>query len=119
MFRILKNTASRMESNGVKGRIHCSKATAEQLVLAHKKSWLTPREELIEAKGKGTMQTYFVSTSSGAKTSRTSATSTSGYHHRRSHNRGSATSQDSSSYTSDESSSDTEPCSSEMFQINE
>jgi hypothetical protein len=49
-----------MESNGVKGRIHCSEATATALIAKGKESWLTPREDKIVAKGKGEMQTYFV-----------------------------------------------------------
>ena len=56
------NTAARMESNSVEGRIHVSQATADALILAGKKAWLTPREDVIEAKGKGKMQTYWVET---------------------------------------------------------
>lgn len=54
------NTAARMESNGVKGRIQVSQATADDLTMSGKKSWLVPRKEIISAKGKGDMQTYFV-----------------------------------------------------------
>ena len=49
------NTASRMESNGVKGRIHCSEATADALQKLGKQNWLAPREDKIVAKGKGEM----------------------------------------------------------------
>jgi hypothetical protein len=42
------------------GRIHCSQATADQLTIAGKEHWLVKREDLIKAKGKGTMQTYWV-----------------------------------------------------------
>ena len=52
---------SRMESNGLAGRIHVSQATADVLKAAGRGSWLTPREEKIVAKGKGELQTYFVS----------------------------------------------------------
>jgi len=55
------NTASRMESNGVVGRIHVSQATADALTAAGKGSWLTQRPDRIVAKGKGEMITYFVS----------------------------------------------------------
>jgi class 3 adenylate cyclase len=58
------NTTARMESNGTKGKIHCSKATADQLIAANKKSWLTPRQELVQCKGKGAMQTYYISAAS-------------------------------------------------------
>jgi Adenylate and Guanylate cyclase catalytic domain len=48
-----------MESNGVAGKIHVSEATAEALTALGKGAWLTKCEELVEAKGKGLMQTYF------------------------------------------------------------
>lgn len=54
------NTASRMESNGLKNRIHVSEATAHLLRASGKQSWLTQREDMIEAKGKGLLQTYWV-----------------------------------------------------------
>ncbi|CAB9503839.1 Receptor-type guanylate cyclase gcy [Seminavis robusta] len=57
------NTAARMESNGMKDRIHVSKATATLLVAAGKEDWVTAREDLVEAKGKGKMQTYWVKVS--------------------------------------------------------
>ena len=52
------NTAARMESNGIKNKIHISESTAQLLRESGKGSWLVPRDELIEAKGKGKMQTY-------------------------------------------------------------
>ena len=55
-----------MESNGVKGRIHVSQATADALTAAGKASWLTPREDKIVAKGKGLMQTYWVQINAGS-----------------------------------------------------
>ena len=75
------NTAARMESNGVKGRIHVSQATADELSNAGKAAWLTAREEKIVAKGKGSMQTYFVTVTSGSSKSTMSIrTSTSSRH---------------------------------------
>ena len=56
-----------MESNGVRGKIHVSQQTADELIAHGKSSWLTPREDKIIAKGKGELQTYFV-TVVGAKT---------------------------------------------------
>ena len=47
------NTASRMESCGKPGYIHCSQTTADALVAAGKEQWLTPREDIVVAKGKG------------------------------------------------------------------
>ena len=54
------NTASRMESTGVGGKIQVSEETAE-LIRQHSKShWLTKRDTKIIAKGKGELQTYWV-----------------------------------------------------------
>lgn len=64
LFGDTVNTASRMETNGVKGRIHVSQSTANELIAKGKGHWLTPRQQEILVKGKGEMQTYFVSLSS-------------------------------------------------------
>ena len=63
------------ESTGVKGKIHVSQATADALIKAGKKSWLTEREDKITAKGKGLMTTYFVDVSAGKATSTASGVS--------------------------------------------
>ena len=49
-----------MESNGQKGRIHVSEDTAKLLEEGGKSHWLTAREDKIQAKGKGELQTYWV-----------------------------------------------------------
>lgn len=54
------NTASRVESNGVPNKIHVSQATADELKVHGYGSWLVPREDIVMAKGKGEMKTYFV-----------------------------------------------------------
>jgi class 3 adenylate cyclase len=54
------NTAARMESTGQKSKIQVSKDTAELLNEAGKAHWLQSRSELVEAKGKGQMQTYWL-----------------------------------------------------------
>lgn len=54
------NTASRMESTGRKGFVHVSQETTDLLVASGKQSWVTKREDLVEAKGKGNLQTYWV-----------------------------------------------------------
>ena len=60
------NCAARMESNGSPGRIHISQATAEELTRRGKSGWFKPREDLVAAKGKGIMQTYWIDVESPA-----------------------------------------------------
>ena len=55
-----------MESTGEKNRIQVSQATADLLVASGKGQWIEPREGLVSAKGKGSMQTYWVKFSSGS-----------------------------------------------------
>jgi Adenylate and Guanylate cyclase catalytic domain len=55
------NTAARIESTGAKNRIHCSAETAHRLIKAGKSRWVTAREAEVEIKGKGQMQTYWIS----------------------------------------------------------
>jgi class 3 adenylate cyclase len=52
------NTASRMES--VPNKILCSQKTADRLITAGNGHWLTARKDLVDAKGKGLLQTYWV-----------------------------------------------------------
>ena len=54
------NTAARMESNSMKGRIQVSEQTADLIVAAKLEHWLLKREDKIEAKGKGLLQTYWL-----------------------------------------------------------
>ena len=61
LFGDTVNTAARMESNGQKGRIQVSSTTADLLSTDGKSHWLTAREDLVDAKGKGKMQCYWVS----------------------------------------------------------
>lgn len=53
--------ASRMESTGVTDRIQISQSTADILIGAGKEHWICPRDEIVEAKGKGTLKTYWLS----------------------------------------------------------
>ncbi len=54
------NTASRMESNGVPNKIQISQETAKFLAEAGREDWLKPRDDLVKAKGKGMLQTYWL-----------------------------------------------------------
>jgi hypothetical protein len=54
------NTAARIESNGSRNRIHASADTAQLLSDSGKSHWLRLREDKINAKGKGLMQTYWL-----------------------------------------------------------
>ena len=55
------NTASRIETGGRADRIHVSTETANQLKELGKSKWVTKREDTIIAKGKGELQTYWLS----------------------------------------------------------
>jgi class 3 adenylate cyclase len=74
LFGDTVNTAARMESNGVPGRIHCSQSTCDLLLVAGKASWLKTREGTIHAKGKGEMQTYWIEPSKSRTTATTNST---------------------------------------------
>ena len=62
LFGDTVNTASRMESTGQRNRIQISVATATLLIESGKENWIQPREDLVHAKGKGDIQTYWVLT---------------------------------------------------------
>jgi class 3 adenylate cyclase len=61
LFGDTVNFASRMESTGKKNRIQVSQATADFLRAAGLRYWLHPRDDLVNAKGKGKVQTYWIS----------------------------------------------------------
>jgi len=60
LFGDTVNTASRMESTGMANRIQASQATADLIAASNKVHWLKKREEKVQAKGKGEVQTYWV-----------------------------------------------------------
>jgi uncharacterized protein (UPF0147 family) len=60
LFGDTMNTASRLESTGVTGRVQLSQETADLLIAAGKEKWLTLREDKVTAKGKGELTTYFL-----------------------------------------------------------
>jgi Adenylate and Guanylate cyclase catalytic domain len=67
------NTASRMESNGMPMQIQISDATAALLRDKNKGHWLSPRADKVVAKGKGEMQTFWLTAQ--ADTHRTKSSS--------------------------------------------
>eukprot|EP00934_Nitzschia_sp_Nitz4_P001533 Nitzschia sp. Nitz4//scaffold197_size40390//3052//7063//NITZ4_007510-RA/size40390-snap-gene-0.43-mRNA-1//1//CDS//3329540463//1533//frame0 len=60
LFGDTMNTASRIASTGETGCIHVSKETADRLVSEEKETWIVPREEAVQTKGKGELHTYWV-----------------------------------------------------------
>jgi class 3 adenylate cyclase len=62
LFGDTVNTASRMESTGQRNRIQVSQFTADLLLAAGKGNWIQAREDLVHAKGKGSIQTFWVLT---------------------------------------------------------
>lgn len=54
------NTASRMESTSLADAIQLSQETADLIIASGKRHWVTPRKDMIEAKGKGLLKTYFL-----------------------------------------------------------
>ncbi|CAJ1963743.1 unnamed protein product [Cylindrotheca closterium] len=75
LFGDTVNTCSRIESTGKAGCIQCSEECSEQLRAWGKGSWLRKREDKIQAKGKGEMQTYWIMPK-GAATVRSGSAST-------------------------------------------
>ena len=60
LFGDTVNTASRMESLSQPGKIQLSVSTAELLIDAGHASWLLEREDVVQAKGKGQLKTYWL-----------------------------------------------------------
>lgn len=60
LFGDTVNVASRMESTGAKNKVQLSEEAATVLIGSGKGHWVIPREEMVEVKGKGAMQTYWL-----------------------------------------------------------
>jgi hypothetical protein len=61
-----------MESTGSKNKIQLSQKTAELIISGGHPDWVNPRETLVFAKGKGELQTYWLTpkiSSSGSQSS--------------------------------------------------
>ena len=66
LFGDTVNTAARIESTGARNRVHLSKETADLLKEAGYGSWITPRNDVVVAKGKGEIQTYWLKSGTGS-----------------------------------------------------
>lgn len=60
LFGDTVNTASRMESTGIRNRIHISEDSANLISAFGKTHWVKLREDKVKAKGKGIMNTYWL-----------------------------------------------------------
>jgi class 3 adenylate cyclase len=60
LFGDTVNTTARLETTGQPGRIHISQSTATFLIESGRADWVIERDALINMKGKGIMQTYWV-----------------------------------------------------------
>jgi class 3 adenylate cyclase len=78
LFGDTVNTAARMETTGAPNKIHLSQQTVDLLIAAGKNRWVKAREELVTAKGKGQLQTYWLSFRPPAASSSGSVTSSRG-----------------------------------------
>ena len=72
------NTAARMEHTGIRDKIQLSQETADLLIAAGKTNWLSQREDVVNPKGKGEMQTYWLEISARNDSSVMDASSQSG-----------------------------------------
>jgi hypothetical protein len=60
LFGDTVNTAARIESTGMRDKVHLSESTAEQLKETGKDHWVELRDIKVQAKGKGRLQTYWL-----------------------------------------------------------
>jgi 3'5'-cyclic nucleotide phosphodiesterase/Adenylate and Guanylate cyclase catalytic domain len=60
LFGDTMNTAARMETTGLRNKIHISQETADLIIEANKKHWIQARKDVVVAKGKGALRTYWL-----------------------------------------------------------
>ncbi|KAL3918421.1 MAG: hypothetical protein SGILL_004243 [Bacillariaceae sp.] len=61
LFGDTMNKASRIETSGQAGRIHLSKETADLLIGSGRSHWVSKREDAVDLKGLGQLNTYWLS----------------------------------------------------------
>jgi class 3 adenylate cyclase len=71
LFGDTMNMAARIESSGLKNKIHLSQDTANLLIAAGRQLWIQPRADKVQLKGKGEVQTYWLAL--GSSSSRASS----------------------------------------------
>jgi hypothetical protein len=62
LFGETVNTAARVEATGMRNCVHLSTDTANLLIAAGKEHWIKKRADVVTAKGKGELQTYWLLT---------------------------------------------------------
>jgi Adenylate and Guanylate cyclase catalytic domain len=67
LIHSLFSTASRIESSGKRERVHLSEQTAMQLIKHGKEDWIVRREDMVEAKGKGRLVTFWLTLTGHAR----------------------------------------------------
>lgn len=60
LFGDTVNTTARIETTSLRNRIHVSAITADLIKEAGHRDWVIPRDEIVSAKGKGRMNTYWL-----------------------------------------------------------
>jgi Adenylate and Guanylate cyclase catalytic domain len=69
-------TASRMETSGRKGMVHLSEQTANELIKHGKKDWIMARDDVVVAKGKGKLVTFWFKDAASRSNSLSASSST-------------------------------------------
>jgi hypothetical protein len=62
-----------MESTSAPDKIQVSRSTADELITSGKEHWIKPREDLVHAKGKGALKTFWLQIGSKKALSTTSS----------------------------------------------
>lgn len=73
LFGDTVNTASRMESTGQRSKIQVSQTTADALIDAGKGHWIKQRKDMVTAKGKGNLITFWANPTSQTKGTHTTS----------------------------------------------